>query len=179
MSTRWGTTRYGTDRWWRDVSVVALSYPLSIHDRTFSANWDDDRTIALGSYTMTKTRVALTNFVIGDAKRIKRVYDDLPTGSTVALAYLTIKRSARHGDSQALVQKSITTSGAASGQITDAATTGGSIALYFDLSITDTAVFRAGVEYLYDVQIVLSTGEVHTMEVGTITWIAGVTAASS
>lgn len=127
---------------------------------------------------MTKTGVKLKNFVIGDSKRLRRTFKDLPEGYTVATAYLTIKKSAQHADAQAIVQKSITTSAAASGQITDALTNGGSIVMFFDLSKTDTAVFRAG-EYVFDIQVVLSTGEVHTMEIGTIDWINGVTLATA
>ncbi len=142
------------------------------------ASWDDVRTYTLRSFAMTKTGVKLKNFVIGDSKRLRRTFQDLPEGYTVATAYLTIKKSAQQADSQAIVQNAITTSSGAAGQITDALTAGGSIAMFFDLSKTDTAVFRAG-EYVFDIQVVLSGGEVHTMEIGTIDWIYGVTAASS
>lgn len=182
---RWGTIRWGIARWWGRVTGA----PISIDDRSFSANWeddrnypatwDDDRIFQLKSFAMTKTGVKLTNLVIGDSKRIKRRYDELPEGYTVTVAYLTIKKSANQTDAQALVQKAITTSASAAGQITDASTTGGSIAMFFDLSKTDTLVFKAGVEYLYDIQVILSTGEVHTMEVNTMVWIHGVTSASA
>lgn len=160
---------------WHDDQAFAANWE---HDQSYSANWDDDRIFQLKSFAMTKTGVKLTNLVIGDSKRIKRRYDELPEGYTIATAYLTIKKSATQTDAQALVQKAITTSASAAGQITDALTTGGSIAMFFDLSKTDTLVFKAGVEYIYDVQVVLSTGEVHTMEVNTMTWINGVTSAS-
>ena len=175
MRGRWGKVRWGVARWWGRVTGA----PLSIDDRTFAATWEDDRTFAMKSFTMTKTSVNLTNFVIGDSKRVRRTYTDLPEGSTVATAYLTIKKSEKQSDAAAIVQKPITITQTSNGQITDALSNGGSIAMFFDLSKTDTAKFKAGVEYVYDIQIVLSGGEVHTMEVGTITWINGVTAATS
>lgn len=168
------------DRTWPASWIESESTAVCWEDnRSHSAGWDDDRSYPLKSFTMTKTGVRLFNFVVGDSKRIKRTYTDLPEGYTVATAYLTIKKSDRQADAQAVAQKAITTTLSAAGQITDALTAGGSIGLFFDLSKTDTALFKAGIEYLYDIQVVLSTGEVHTMEVGTITFINGVTSASS
>ena len=161
---------------WEDEKTYPANW---LHDRSFSANWEDDRSYQLKSFAMTKTGVKLINFVIGDSKRIKRTYTDLPEGATVATAYLTIKKSGKQSDAQAIAQKAITTSATAAGQITDALTTGGSISLFFDLSKTGTAQFKEGIDYHYDIQVVLDTGEVHTLEMGIMQWINGVTSASS
>lgn len=198
---QWGSFQWGAYQWGAPISETppaAPISPLSIDDRTikasfeddrtiaasfedqqsFAASWEDDRGYALARYGMTKTGVKILNFVIGDAKRIKRTYSDLPVGFTVAKAYLTIKRSPALADADALAQVEITSSAAASGQITDAATTGGSIALYFDLQESDTSAASAG-DYVYDVQVEMSGGETHTLEIGTINFIKGVTDATS
>lgn len=189
MSAIYGSIQYGTQRYRQTAADSALPAPLSIDSRsysadwddeqTYSADWDDEQTISLLDFAMTKTGVQITALVIGDTKRITRTYTDLPTGSTVATAYLTVKKRDTFADAAAVVQKSITTSATSSGQITDAVTTGGSIAMYFDLSKTETANFVAGIAYVYDVQVILSGGEVHTMEKGTMTWVRSITDASS
>lgn len=162
----------------RSRGAVTLLSPLSIDDRTISANWDDDRTIRLENYAMTKIGVEVKNIVIGDAKRIKRTYTGLPAGSTIAKAYLTVKARTTDADADALFQKSITASAAASGQITTAATTSGQVVFYFDLSEANT--LAASVKtYQHDIQVELSTGETHTMEIGTFQFIRGVTTAQS
>lgn len=135
----------------------------------------DDRTITLPSVGLTKTGVKIKNLVIGDARRIKRVYSGLTAGITISRAFLTIKKSEKQADAAALVQKEITATQGIKGQITDTATNGGSIALYFDLDETDTLPAKP-IEYVYDVQVELSGGETHTLEKGTIGFIRGVTA---
>jgi hypothetical protein len=159
---------------------AALLDPMSIDDRTIDgATWIDDRSIALSSYAMTKTGVKIKNFVAGDEKRIKRTYTSLPTGSVINKAWLTVKEKEADLDASAFVQKVITTSVMASGQITDADTTGGNLAMYFDLAKAETILAKLNFEYQYDIQIKKTTGEIHTLEKGTITFIRGITIASS
>lgn len=128
---------------------------------------------------MTKTGVEIRDVVIGDDFRIQRTYTGLPTGMSIAKAWLTIKESDRQIDADALLQNEITTSVTAAGQITDADTTGGDIALYFDLARAETATARHVQPYLYDVQIQVSDGSIHTLEKGTIVFILGVTDANT
>lgn len=171
---------------WIDTRTPAASWIVSasvsanwIDSRTIAATWIDNRIFQLASYGMTKTNVKIKNVVIADAFRIQRTYTGLPTGATIAKAYLTIKKSVGQADSAALLQKSITTTLSAHGQITDALTTpDGQIALYFDILETESANAKA-IDYVYDISVELSTGETHTMEIGTITFIKGVTLASS
>lgn len=161
---------------WNEAKSLASDWNDS---RTFAASWNDSRTFQLASFGMTKTNVKIKNVVIADAFRISRTYTGLPTGATIAKAYLTIKKSVGQADSAALLQKSITTSPTSHGQITDATTTtDGSIALYFDVLETESANAKP-IDYIYDISVELSTGETHTLEMGTITFIKGVTLATS
>ena len=178
MSAIYGSPRYNTQRYRQTAAETTLPAPLSIDSRSYSANWDDERTFSLISYAMTKTNVSITNLVIGDTKRFTRTYTDLPTGSTIATAYLTVKKRDTHLDAAAVIAKTITTSSSSSGQITDASTSGGSIAMFFDVSKTESANFTAGIAYVYDIQVKLSGGEIHTMERGTMTWVRSITDAN-
>jgi hypothetical protein len=160
--------------------VVNFLDPLSIDDRTIDgATWIDDRSTALSNYAMTKIGVKIKNLVLGDDKRIKRTYTSLPTGSVINKAWLTIKKKEKDLDAAALVQKSITTTLTAAGQITDADTTSGDLAMYFDLSKSETGLAKPDIEYLYDIQVKKTTGEIHTLERGVIIFIRGITDASS
>lgn len=160
---------------WNEAKSFAADWNDS---RTFAASWIDGRTFQLASFGMTKTNVKIKNVVIGDAFRASRTYTGLPTGATIAKAYLTVKKSAKQLDASALFQKSITTTLTTHGQITDATTTDGSIALFFDVLEAESALAKA-IDYVYDISVELSTGETHTLEMGTITFIKGVTDASS
>lgn len=166
-------------RWLRidDRTIDGASWE---DERTIEgASWEDDRTFALESIAMTKTGEKITDVVIGDDFRVKRTYTDLPTGITISKAWLTAKRSDRLADDDALFQKEITASLDTDGQITDADSTGGSIAMYFDVAAADSADAVPNVDYVYDIQILTSEGDIHTLEKGTIAFIRGVTEATS
>ena len=128
---------------------------------------------------MTKTGEKILDVVIGDDFRIQRTYTSLPAGLTITKAWLTIKTSEKTLDASALIQKSITAAITSAGSITDADTTGGSIAMYFDLTRTETATAQRNLPYVYDVQVKVSDGSIHTMEKGQIIFILGVTDAAS
>lgn len=123
-----------------------------------------------------ETNVRIEDLVIGDAKRIERTYTITQTGIVIEKAWMTVKASDRDLDAAALFQKSITVNSSASGQITDADTTGGSIAMFFDLVAADSQNANAGQSYLYDIQVKRSgESKNHTLEMGTITFIRGLT----
>lgn len=126
---------------------------------------------------MTKTGVKIGDVVIGDEFRIQRTYTGLPTGMTITKAWLTVKKSETIAD-PGLFQREITTSGGATGQITDADTTDGILAMFFDLTKVNTGAARPNTVYFYDVQVKRSGGEIHTLEKGTIAFIRGVTDAA-
>lgn len=168
---------------------LSLLSPLRIDDRTFAASWEDDRTFAasweddqafaLESITVTKTGVKIADVPIGGDVRIKRTYNQLPTGVTITKAWCTVKKKDTDPDAQAVFQKVIAASAGPTGHITDASTVNGDLAMYFDLSKTDTALAKAGFDYEHDVQVLTTTGEIHTMEKGAPIFINRVTKAQS
>jgi hypothetical protein len=127
-----------------------------------------------------QTGVKITVIAIGDAKRIERTYTTLPPGITIEKAWMTVKLSDRQLDADALFQKAITINSSAAGQITDADSTNGDLAMFFDLVKADSLNAVPGRLYLYDIQV-KRTGEskAHTLEMGTITFVRGITDADT
>lgn len=179
MGVTWGSIRWGTSRWWERVVTFTFPRPLSTDRRSLAITWTDARTIALAEDAMTAYNSELRDIVIGDDRRIERTFTGLPTGHTVTRAWLTIKRRVRDADTAALAQKVITAVISDNGQITDASSSGGSIAMYFDLMETETAAAKSNVDYYYDIQVKTDAGEVHTLAIGTVRFWDGVTRAAS
>ena len=127
---------------------------------------------------MTAFISTLKPIVRGDTRRIQRTFTSLPVGYTISAAWLSIKSRFRDTDNAALIRKSITTTNSQDGQITDSSTSDGSITLRFDLTSNETMLATAGVEYLYDIQVRTTSGEIHTLAVGTINFHDGVTIAA-
>jgi hypothetical protein len=122
---------------------------------------------------MTKAGEKIEPVVMGDDFTIQRTYTNVPTGVTITKAWLTVKASDRQIDADALMQLDITTSLTANGQITDADTTDGIIAMVFKLPRAKTALAQPGLQYGYDVQVKASDGLIHTMELGSISFTRG------
>jgi hypothetical protein len=123
---------------------------------------------------MTKAGEKIEPVVMGDDFTIQRTYTNVPTGVTITKAWLTIKASDRQIDADALMQLDITTAGGnPNGQITDADTTDGIIAMVFKLPRAKTALAQPNLQYGYDVQVKASDGLIHTMELGTISFTRG------
>lgn len=162
-----------------NASAFVPTVPLSIDARTLAPTWHDERSITLSETTMTAFNEELKDIVIGDDRRISRVYATLPTGYTISKAWLTIKKRQTDADVDALIQKTITASLTDAGQITDASTASGSIALYFDLDTTDTDGMPTRKPCHYDIQIKTSDGDIHTLEMGTVTFVQGITVSIS
>jgi len=119
----------------------------------------------------------LTGYVAGDHLTITRSVTGLAAAMTKA--WLTVKRHEREPDSDARLQKVITTEDVpGTGQIVDAGGAGETGNLRFDLTSEDTAGLGDKVS-VYDIQIKEATGKINTLEKGTIQLTAGVTAASS
>jgi hypothetical protein len=127
---------------------------------------------------MTAFSSTLKPIVRGGTRRIERTFTSLPTGYTISAAWLTIKSRFRDADNAALIRKSITAINGQDGQITDSSTADGSITLRFDLSSAETLLAKAGIEYLYDIQVRTTSGEIHTLAVGTLNFHDGVTIAA-
>jgi hypothetical protein len=94
----------------------------------------------------------IDGFTAGDDLQIERDVTDVPTGQTVAQAWLAIKRKASDLDSAAVLLKPITTSVVpANGYITNPSA--GSAVLLFVLSGTETALLTEGVSYYYAIKV--------------------------
>ena len=113
--------------------------------------------------------VEIDDYVAGDDLRISRTYTGLAGGISISKAYLTIKRYAADADAAAIIQKQIDAASSVDGEITDASTIGGTLALYFDLSGDETALLTPPIPFQYDIQIVTIAGAVYTCE----PWIDG------
>lgn len=117
--------------------------------------------------------------VIGDDFTIQRTYTSVPVGVTITKAWLTIKESERQLDADALMQLDITTTLTANGQITDADTTDGIIAMVFKLPRAKTILAKPNFDYGLDVQVKASDGLIHTMEITPIYFVRGRTDATT
>lgn len=174
------------------ASIFAPSDPFSIDDRIIEfATWEDDRTIEFATWedsreidlpliTMT-AEDTLNPIAKGDARTVRRTFTKLPPGAVITKAWLTIKQSDRDSDAQALIQKDITTSLTAKGRITDADTDDGQIAMFFEITKEDTAqsAINPNQAYLFDIQVLRSTGQPHTLAKGAVSFFRGVTDANS
>jgi hypothetical protein len=151
---------------------------ISVDNRRLRVTWHDEQTIKTSGKAMTAFKSVLKPIVRGDTRRIERTFTGLPTGYTISAAWLTIKSRFRDTDNAALIRKSITAINGQDGQITDSTTADGSITLRFDLSSAETLLAKAGIEYLYDIQVRTTSGEIHTLAVGTLNFHDGVTIAA-
>ena len=122
---------------------------------------------------MTNTGGKIGPIVIGDDFTIQRTYTDVPVGSAIAKAWLTIKESDRQLDIDALMQLDITTALTANGQITDADAADGTISMVFKLPRAKTVLATPRLDYGLDVQVLASDGLIHTMELSAIFFVRG------
>jgi hypothetical protein len=121
---------------------------------------------------------SVAGYVSGDTLNVTRTINGIPSGRMLVKAWLTLKVGAADAD-PGVLQKVITTVNVAgTGQITDDGTGDGIGALLFQLTATDTAALGTTTR-VYDVQIKLDDGSIATVEMGTITFVQGVTAATS
>lgn len=113
-----------------------------------------------------ETNLHLGNGIVrGDQFSLRRIVRGIPSGQLITSAILTIKDAIATAD-PGLFQKSITsTNVTGTGEIEDTGATG--IAkLRFDITSTDTLLFTADTEYLFDIQVTLSDGTKYTLESG-------------
>ena len=129
---------------------------------------------------MAELNVKDRDLVAGDTWTFIRTYAGLPTGVTISKVYLTIKENETDLDAAAKVQKSITTSATADGQITDADSSGdGEIAFNIIIEASKSDDLTPEVDYFYDFQGIDSNGYVYTFEKGKITPRQGITDAAT
>lgn len=184
LNPLWLDTRIITGTWddvdavnpcWGDSQIVSDNW---IDQLILDAEYADIRTIYLARFTMTAFNNNLKPIVRGDFRCVERTFTGLPSGHTIDKAWLTVKPSLAAGD-PGLFQIEITTTATSAGQITDASSSDGQVAMFFNISGTNSAAATGGAEYFYDIQVRTTTGAIHTLAMGTVTFPDGVTAASS
>jgi len=122
---------------------------------------------------MSDLTVEIAGFVVGDDLEVRRTVTDLP--AAIEAAWLTLKHHPRQPDSDAKLQKRITTTDVpGTGQIVEAGGPGVDGDLRFDLTPADTTSLGSK-RYVHDIQIRLVTGKIYTIEKGTLQLTAGVT----
>ncbi len=158
---------------YRIALAAAMTYRIAL--AASMANYRIALTAKAGC--MVPKTIHLKDYAIGDNQPIDFTLTSWPSGQTLAKAYLTIKKN-RDGatDTDALVQKEITTSAGAQGAITS---TSGTAAGYFNILPADYANLVAGVAYEYDIQVINSSGALYTPIDGTITFKKDVTKKTS
>lgn len=117
--------------------------------------------------------------VAGDDHVIKRTVKDLPAGTALSKAWLTVKESLDDADGSAVVQKEITTTETADGEIEDDGSSDQEGLIRFDLAPADTTAIGTTDRRHYDIQVKLDDGKVETLEVGRIWYEPGATDATS
>lgn len=171
---------------WVDDGSLNVKWEL---DTVASENWIDTATLNpdfVDSEVISPSRFGMTAFnnslkpiVRGDTRKVERTFTGLPTGITINKAWLTVKTTPSTSD-PGLFQLEITTSATSSGQITDASTNDGQLGMYFVINGTQSASATGGAEYVYDIQVKdASSGAIHTLVMGTVTFYDGVTGATS
>lgn len=107
--------------------------------------------------------------VIGDDMTIPVSVSSLPSGVSLSKAWITFKTN-KDADDAAILQKSITSG------FTGTTT----VSFSFSLSKTDTAIFKDGVKYFFDVQVLDSNSKITTpIPDGEATFQKGVTKATA
>lgn len=116
---------------------------------------------------MAVTGQEIRDIVAGDNGGLRRSFTISPTtlSLTFAKVYLTVKERRKDPDAIAILQKFITTTLGANGQITKANTgLDHLIEFYFLLTKVETALMQPGKAYWYDFQGITDVGEVYTFE---------------
>jgi hypothetical protein len=124
----------------------------------------------------------ISDIVRGDSVKIPRSVDISGIApDTLAKAWLTVKVNRDDADLAALIQKTITASATANGQIDVVGDGGAGISahLYFQLSATDTNAMTAMVLYYYDIKAKSTGGATKVIESGRIKAGYPITLASS
>jgi hypothetical protein len=147
----------------------ATGEPMSIYYLTY----------ALPSNGLTKVGIKLKNIVVGDDKGFDFTFTNLLPGTAIERAWFTGKKKEKDADADALFQKQVTTSSLPIGQIIEASTADGRLRMRFNLNADETEPAKIAHDYYFDVQVMTSTGRIHTLVVGTMGFIRGYTAATA
>ena len=123
-------------------------------------------------------RQKIKDFVCGDSLIVQRTVRRIPSGLTIAKAYMTVKTNEADVDGSALFQLSITSTSTSSGQITDTGADGTGT-VRFTLSRTQTIALTPGTNYYFDIQIIASDGGLYTISKGRMVGLREITIAST
>jgi hypothetical protein len=136
--------------------------------------------IVVNAVNMIAKNVTLKDYVIGDDTEIAFQLTDWPAGVVLAKAYFTMKESLNDGDADAIIQREITISLSAEGQIT-ANGTSGTAEGYFLIRHQDSewSDIRPRQPYQFDIQPITDQSTVQTPIIGTISFQKGATDAAS
>ena len=108
----------------------------------------------------------IDNIVVGDDCEVIRQIENVPLGTTLIEAWLTVKED--YWQNTVIIGKHITTTGDINGQIEDSG--GDTIGiLRFRLSKDETILLHPHFEYDFDVQVKTSDGSIYTPESGKFT----------
>jgi hypothetical protein len=135
---------------------------------------------------MPNYKATITGFAVGDdllvRRTINRSASNLPTGVSIAQAWLTVKENESDADVDALVQKDITTTDVSgTGQIEEDGSAQAGDAnpiLRFDIAASDTRTIGNNHRW-YDIQVKTDTGAIYTGEKGEIWGVGDVTVSTS
>ena len=112
----------------------------------------------------------------GDSLDVIRTVTNVPAGETLTKAWLTVKKSNTDAD-PGVLQKVITTTSGAAGQITNAGASGTGALLFTIASAETAALTTSGL--MYDVQVITSGGRVLTLELASFNVPSRITGAVS
>ncbi len=126
---------------------------------------------------MVAVREDITDWAPYNARIIDRDVDNVPSGDSLAKAYLTVKRNPEMTDLEALFQCTITPVSSPDGLITDTGAGDNTGHVRFTVSGAKAA-FRY-IDYWYDLKVVSVAGEAETLLWGRIVPAMSVTAAST
>jgi hypothetical protein len=162
------------------VGIVRSLIRVSMRVDPIIATAQIRRPIVINASNMIAQSVALKDYVIGDDTEIAFQLTIWPAGVVLAKAYFTMKQSLDDDDPAAIIQRQITVSLTAEGQIT-ANGSSGTAEGYFLIRHQDAewANVRHNQKYYFDIQPITDQATVQTPVVGTISFQRGATRATS
>jgi concanavalin A-like lectin/glucanase superfamily protein len=162
------------------ASMEALGLQASMSGAPVRASGKIRTPIVVNATNMIAKNVTLKDYVIGDDTEIAFELTDWPAGVVLAKAYFTVKRSLDDADIAAVIQREITVSLSAEGQIT-ANGSSGTATGYFLIRHQDAewANIRPRTPYAFDIQPITDQATVQTPIIGTISFQKGATDATS
>src|SRR5262252_512628 len=95
----------------------------------------------------------LQDIVAGNHVVVDRIIDNIPAGDSIESAWLTIKNTKKDADSAAIVQKHVTTTGTAQGQVIDTGAVDREGRVYFVLLPAETILLKEDRNYPFDIKV--------------------------